>query len=487
MLHFIQRRCLHRPFRLYRALSTASRGARAPRDAESRSPQAQSPGSRSPFTRSLYIYDLQEDYDPTAVIGAIGEEPIHRISLGKDDMYVNFWSPNQASRVLNRTGGTLSVLGWDSSLRFNKSPQDILSASSVAHLGIAHTTRAIFVFGESVQDKSLEEWRELALQYGPLESVRFGKQKDDSTFLVITFLSSEHARKAMSGLKNRHTVKYRRDFEASNKPDVMRRVLLSGLSSTLSTPVLTNHVLDTIASVGHGEKIIKFSRSGPKIGKAVIDFALPSQAKLFYDSFRAANTNPYGLTVELQPTRPINPFLYQAIHCGASRTIRLYTEKDEIPRDKLMEDFNLLGRVTQIYSKQGIALITFSSLFDALKAISDLAAGRHTLTGYKGLPVSFSKNDLQVPLKSAIIAEPNGIRDEEVDWRAERADPAVNIANVVAPETSPVDASSLEQALETTPSPSEVVETAAAEQETVAPADVAAAETTEPVPSNSSS
>lgn len=73
----------------------------------------------------------------------------------------------------------------------------------------------------------------------------------------------------MSGLKNRHTVKYRRDFEASNKPDVMRRVLLSGLSSTLSTPVLTNHVLDTIASVGHGEKIVKFSRSGPKIGKAV--------------------------------------------------------------------------------------------------------------------------------------------------------------------------------------------------------------------------
>ncbi len=121
-------------------------------------------------------------------------------------MYVNFWSPNQASRVLNRTGGTLSVLGWDSSLRFNKSPQDMLSASSVAHLGIAHTTRAIFVFGESVQDKSLEEWRELALQYGPLESVHFGKQKDDSTFLVITFLSSEHARKVLSIIKFDGTV-----------------------------------------------------------------------------------------------------------------------------------------------------------------------------------------------------------------------------------------------------------------------------------------
>ncbi len=104
--------------------------------------------------------------------------------------------------------------------------------------------------------------------------------------------------------------------------------------------------------------------------------------------------------------------------------------------------------------------------------------------------MSFSKNDLQVPLKSAIIAEPNGIRDEEVDWKAERADPAGNIANVVAPETSPVDASSLEQALETTPAPSEAVETAAAEQDTVASADVAVespAKTTEPVPSNSSS
>ena len=66
-----------------------------------------------------------------------------------------------------------------------------------------------------------------------------------------------------------HIVKYQRDFETLNRPDVMRRVLLSGLSPTLSTPVLTNHILDTIASVGHGEKIIKFSRSGPKIGKAV--------------------------------------------------------------------------------------------------------------------------------------------------------------------------------------------------------------------------
>lgn len=104
--------------------------------------------------------------------------------------------------------------------------------------------------------------------------------------------------------------------------------------------------------------------------------------------------------------------------------------------------------------------------------------------------MSFSKNDLQVPLKSAIIAEPNGIRDEEVDGKAERADPADNIANVVAQETSPVDASSLEQALETTPAPSEVIDTAAADQDTVAPADVAVespAKTTEPVPSNSSS
>ncbi|KAK0187824.1 hypothetical protein F5146DRAFT_1060883 [Armillaria mellea] len=413
MLHFIQRRCLNRSFRLYRAFSTANPGAQATEDVESRSPQAWSPGSRSPFTRSLYIYDLPEDYDPTAVVKAIGEGPIHRISLGKDDMYVNFWSPNQASRVLRRTSGVLSILGWDSGVRFNKSPQDTLSASSVAHLGIAHTTRTIFVFGKAVQDQSLEEWRESALHYGPLESVHFGQSKDDSTFLVITFLSSEHARKAMSGLKNRHIVKYQRDFGTLNRSDVMRRVLLSGLSPTLSTPVLTNHILGTIASVGHGEKIIKISRSGPKIGKAVIDFTLPSQAKLFYDSFRAANTNPYGLTVELQPIKPVNPFLYQAINCGASRTIRLYTEKDEIPREKLMEDFNLLGRLTQVYSKQGIALITFGSLIDALKAISDLAAGRHSLEGYTGLPVSFAKNDLQVPLKSAITAI--GIRNEEVD------------------------------------------------------------------------
>ncbi|KAK0221604.1 hypothetical protein IW262DRAFT_1375142 [Armillaria fumosa] len=483
MLHFIQRRCLNRPFRLYRALSSiASQGAQVTRDAESRSPP-----SRSPFTRSLYIYDLPEDYDPTAVVGAIGEEPIHRVSLGKDDMYVNFWSPSQASRVLNRTGGTLSVQGWDSAVRFNKSAQDMLTANSVAHLGIAHTTRAIFVFGESVQDKSLEEWRELALHYGPLEYIRFGKQKDDSTFLIITFLSSEHARKAMSGLKNRHTVKYRRDFEALNKPDVMRRVLLSGLSPNLSTPALTNHVLDTIASLGHGEKIIKFSRSGPKIGKAVIDFTLPSQAKLFYDSFRAANTNPYGLTVELQPLKPVNPFLYQAIHCGASRTIRLYTEKDTIPREKLMEDFNLLGRLTQVYSKQGIALITFGSLFDALKAVSDLAAGRHNLDGYKGLSVSFAKNDLQVPLKSAIIA--SGIRFGEVDEEAERTDPADIIADVVATDASPIDVSNLEQASETTPAPSEVGETVAAEQDIVTPAEVAVEKPaeTEPVSSNSSS
>ncbi|KAK0487693.1 hypothetical protein IW261DRAFT_1449355 [Armillaria novae-zelandiae] len=483
MLHFLQRRCLNRPFRLYRALSsTASLGTQATRDAESRSPP-----SRSPFTRSLYIYDLPEDYDPTAVVGAIAEEPIHRVSLGKDDMYVNFWSPSQASRVLNRTSGTLSVQGWDSAVRFNKSAQDMLTASSVAHLGIAHTTRAIFVFGESVQNKSLEEWRELALLYGPLEYIRFGKQKDDSTFLVITFLSSEHARKAMSGLKNKHTVKYRRDFEASNKPDVMRRVLLSGLSPNLSTPALTNHVLDTIASVGHGEKIIKFTRSGPKIGKAVIDFTLPSQAKLFYESFRAANTNPYGLTVELQPLKPINPFLHQAIHCGASRTIRLYTEKDTIPREKLVEDFKSLGRLTQVFSKQGIALITFGSLFDALKAISDLTAGRHGLNGYEGLPVSFAKNDLQVPLKSATIA--SGISFAEVDEEAERTDPADIIANVVATETSPVDVSSLEQASETTPAPSEVGETASVDQDVVTPAEVAVESpaVTEPVSANSSS
>ncbi|KAK0202032.1 hypothetical protein DFS33DRAFT_1351624 [Desarmillaria ectypa] len=493
MFHIIQRRCLSKPLRLYRALSsTASQGAEAvSRNGESYPPQArqwQTPGPRPPFTRSLYIYDLPEDYDPTIVVRAIGEEPIHRISLGEDDMYVNFWTPAQASRVLNRTGGVLSVLGTDASIRFNKTAQDILSASSVAHLGIAHTTRAIFVFGESVQEKSLEEWKKLALQYGPLEDVRFGTQKDGSTFVVVTFLSAEHARKVMSALKYRHTVKYRRDFDASSRPDVHRRVLLSGLNSTLSTTVLTNHILDTIASVGHGEKIVKMTRSGPKIGKAVIDFTLPSQAKLFYDSFKTANSNPYGLTVELQSIRPVSPFLYQAIYSGANRTIRLNTNK-EIPRSKLIEDFNSMGHITQVYSKQGIALITFGSLFESLKAIGDLSAGRHNLNGYTGLSVSFSKNDLQVALRPAVIAEPKHIVDGEEDVAGVGSHPADIVANVMASEnsaTAPVDASALKQAQETTPVAPEVGEATSAEQDT---ADIPAESSTktEPVPSNNSS
>ncbi|KAK0464240.1 uncharacterized protein EV420DRAFT_1515523 [Desarmillaria tabescens] len=459
MLHFIQRQCLNRPFRLYRALSTASQGTETVnKDGESFLRQQRTPTPRSPYTRSLYVYDLPEDYDPATVVRAIGEEPIHRISLGEDTMYVNFWTPAQASRVLNRTGGILMVQGMDASIRFNKTAQDTLTASSVAHLGIAHTTRALFVFGESVQEKSLEEWRKLALQYGPLESVNFGTQKDNSPFVVITFLSAEHARKAMSGLKHRHTVKYRRDYEAANRPDVQRRVLLSGLNSTLSTTVLTNHILDTIASIGHGEKIIKLSRSGPRIGKA---------RNLFFDSFKTANSNPYGLTVELQSIRPISPSLYQAIYSGANRTIRLYTNKQEIPRTKLMDDLNSMGHIAQVYSKEGIALITFSSIFDALKAVSDLAAGRHNLGDYTGLSVSFSKNDLQAILKPAVIAEPEGINGEEDVEReiaGKGSDPADIIANVMASEnsaTTSVDDGAFKQILETIPAEQETADVAA--------------------------
>ncbi|KAG7445725.1 uncharacterized protein BT62DRAFT_932879 [Guyanagaster necrorhizus] len=482
MLHFIQRRCLNRPLRLYRTLSTASRAVEiAPTNHEFRPPQARQRTSPPPpvFSRSLYIYDLPANYDATHVVNAIGEEPIHRISLGKDHMYVNFWTPTQASRVVNRTGGMLTVTGNHASLRFNKTAQDLLLATSVAHLGVAKTTRAIYIFGESVKAKSLEGWEELVLQYGPLESINFGTQKDGSTFLVVTFLSAEHARKAMSALKHGHTVKYRRDFEAAQKPDVKRRVMLSGLSPTLSTTLLTNHILDIIASIGHGEKIVKITRSGPKIGKAVVDFTLPTQARLFYESFQAANSNPYGLTVELNAIRPVSSFLFQAIHCGANRTIRLYTGKEEIPRDKLMEDFNTMGHTTQVYSRAGTAFITFSSLSDSLKVVSDLAAGRHDLEGYTGFSVTFAKNDLQAALKSAVVAEPKGIRGEE-ELEGE-ADPADIIVDVMASEPSS------EQRSETTPVSSEIGEVTPT-QDIEFPADVPTESParTEPVPPSSS-